>query len=258
MVALVACGGAQGNESPTAPSVPKQSSAPTAHWSYEGATGPEAWAKLEPSFSTCGGGQEQSPVDLVASALKDDQTAPKLVFAYRDVALRVSNNGHAVLSDETGSGAKIVVDGNPFELVQFHVHTPSEHELEHTHTDLELHFVHKDASGATTVVALLAKRGAENAMLAPFFSHLPGRPEEGTREVSGRIDLSALIGNRHAYWAYEGSLTTPPCSEHVHWFVLDEPIEVSAEQIAGVRTAEHGMTARPVQPLGVRHLAHVK
>lgn len=67
-----------------------------------------------------------------------------------------------------------------------------------------------------------------------------------------------MIGNRKAYWAYDGSLTTPPCSEHVHWFVLDEPIELSPEQIAAAKTAEHGATARPIQPLNARHLAHTK
>ena len=150
-----------------------------------------------------------------------------------------------------------MINGQTFELAQFHVHTPSEHEINGARADLEVHFVHKNEKGELAVVGLLAKKGAANTVLAPFFANLPDKKDSPAVTANGAtVDLAALVGNRKTYWAYEGSLTTPPCTEHVHWFVLDEPIEVSAEQIAAAKNAEHGPTARPIQPLNARHLAH--
>ena len=191
--------------------------------SYDGATGPAALAAAR-AFSACAGkGKEQSPVDLVSSE-RDRCCRRSSNSAYTTVSLEITNNGHAVVSNESGKGAKITIDGQPFELVQFHVHTPSEHEINGAPAELEIHFVHKNAKGDLAVVGLLAKKGAANPILAPFFSSLPDKTDTPPNTANGAaVDLAALIGNRKTYWAYEGSLTTPPCTEHVHWFVLDEP-----------------------------------
>lgn len=102
-------------------------------------------------------------------------TAPTLEFAYQAVPLKITNNGHAVVSDEAGSGAKITVKGQAFALAQVHVHTPSEHEIKGVQTELELHFVHKNEKGELAVVGLLAKKGAANPILAPYFANMPTR-----------------------------------------------------------------------------------
>lgn len=50
-----------------------------------------------------------------------------------------------------------------------------------------------------------------------------------------------------------GSLTTPPCTEGVQWFIMVEPIELSAAQIAGFQAAQSGNN-RPIQPLNGRKI----
>jgi carbonic anhydrase len=230
---------------------PTPRSAPAAaHWSYEG-EGAAAWPGV------CRSGREQSPLDLALPAGGAMDAAPTLAFGYVPVSLKSSHNGHTVLLDTAGQGAGLTVDGQRYELAQVHVHAPSEHTLRGEHADLELHFVHKEASGTLAVVALLARRGAKNQPLATFFEHLPSGPESGSIDVAGQtVDLGGAIGGRRTYFAYTGSLTTPPCTEHVRWFVLDDAAEVSAEQLAAVRAALRGDTARPVQPRNERRLAH--
>jgi carbonic anhydrase len=183
--------------------------------------------------------------------------APALAFGYVRVPLKVSHNGHTVLLDTAGRGAAVTIEGRRYELAQVHVHAPSEHALRGERAELEVHFVHKDASGALAVVGLLARRGAKNEALAAFFEHLPAGPEAGTVDVADQtVDLGAAIGDRRGYFAYAGSLTTPPCTEQVRWFVLDDPAEVSSEQLAAVRAAIHGDTARPVQQRNERRFTH--
>jgi carbonic anhydrase len=243
---LLGCAGTLAQPSPLSPPA-----SALAHWSYDGAGGSATWPGV------CQSGREQSPMDLTPPTDGTMDPAPALAFGYVRVPLKVSHNGHTVLLHTAGRGAALTIDERRYELAQVHVHAPSEHTLRGERADLEVHFVHQDAAGALAVVGLLAGRGAKNDALAPFFEHLPSGPEAGPLDLPEQtVDLGAAIGSRHAYFAYAGSLTTPPCTEHVHWFVLDEPAEVSADQLAAVRAALHGDTARSLQPRNGRHLTH--
>ena len=71
--------------------------------------------------------------------------------------------------------------------------------------------------------------------------------------MSSPLALDALLPETRAYYTYQGSLTTPPCSEIVRWLLLDTPVALSAEQIAAFTDIYEG-NARPVQPLGKRDL----
>ena len=76
--------------------------------------------------------------------------------------------------------------------------------------------------------------------------------ENGKAELAKQVSASDLLHANRDYYRYEGSLTTPPCSEGVRWFVLKRPAKASAEQLALVQQVLGHPNNRPVQPVGAR------
>lgn len=220
------------------------------HWSYSGDAGPENWGELSPEYALCADGSAQSPIDIRdASALN----LVDIAFHYGESANNIFNNGHTIQVN-IDAGSAIVYNGITYELLQFHFHSPSEHTIDGVSAPLEIHFVHQDPnSGALAVVGILLSEGEDdNEAYAAVFDHLPA--QVGAPEAAGEpIALAALLPEARAYYTYQGSLTTPPCSEIVRWLLLDTPVELSAGQIAAF-TAIYDANARPVQPLGRRDL----
>jgi carbonic anhydrase len=101
------------------------------------------------------------------------------------------------------------------------------------------------------VVGVMIREGAENATLEEAFGSLPSEPGDGLEPDGVDIDVAALLPNDLSYYHYSGSLTTPPCSEGVNWFVLRTPIELSKSQIDSFRTIIKANN-RPVEPLNGR------
>ncbi len=218
-------------------------------WGYEAENEPEVWGRLSPEFVLCAEGTHQSPIDL---ANPKAAKLPAVIFNYRPTALSIRNNGHTI---EAGFSAEnwIEVGGARYELLQFHFHAPGEHTVAGKSFDMEMHLVHQDENGTLSVIGVLIEQGAENAAFAPLWYHLPAVP--GAAHSSEAVTINAedlLPGARHAY-RYDGSLTTPPCSEGVKWFVLTTPVELSEAQIAAFRAIIHGNN-RPTQSLGRREL----
>ena len=67
------------------------------------------------------------------------------------------------------------------------------------------------------------------------------------------IDPSELLPADRSYFSYVGSLTTPPCTEGVRWFVLKDPVTVSSSEI-GTFTKLYPRNARPLQPVNGREV----
>jgi carbonic anhydrase len=224
------------------------------HWAYETTDeteGPEAWGAL-PGAAACAVGKSQSPVAL-ASASATARDLPNLAFAYGAVPLRATNNGHTVQFDAAGAGT-VTADGVTYTLSQFHFHAPSEHTLDGRRYPMEMHLVHLDAAGnAALVVGVFLEEGAENAALAPAFHALPRAAGETLAPAGERIDPSRLLPKDRTYFAYSGSLTTPPCTEGLKWYVLRTPVTLSAAQAAAYASLPHlAHSNRPVQPFGER------
>lgn len=231
------------------------------HWSYYGSDGPTNWASLDPAFSVCGTGFEQSPIDIkCADAISLPLPSPN--FDYHPTPLKILSNGHTV-EVEYESGSTVTAVGRTFELKQFHFHTPSEHTFEGgAHYPLELHAVHQEAgTGTLLVMGIMIKPGAAH----------PGLPAEWERVLPVAaglelefptidIDFADFLPTNPAKYVYNGSLTTPPCSEGVIWVVMRNPIEWSKAQISALQGALHdlesagrnGATNRPTQPLNGR------
>ncbi|MEX2453985.1 MAG: carbonic anhydrase family protein [Rhodospirillaceae bacterium] len=218
-------------------------------WRYDGKGGPDNWGDLSPEYRTCSAGRAQSPVDIDTPG--PARLAP-VAFRYKLSAVELANNGHAVQANY-GEGSYITVGGERYELMQFHFHTPSEHRITGRSFPMEIHFVHRNAVGRLAVVGVLVTPGESNLAARQIWDSLPAQP--GGSSGNGRTLMNArdLLPDDAKYFRYGGSLTTPPCSEQVEWFVLQHPVTFSIEQIARIRGIM-GANARPVQPRHGRYL----
>jgi carbonic anhydrase len=219
------------------------------HWSYTGAEGPSHWGELDKSFSACQLGHSQSPIDIRAPKPAD---LPPIQFAYRRTPLHIVNNGHTIQVNYA-PGSAITVGSKRYELRQFHFHHPSEERINGKGFAMVAHLVHAAPDGSLAVVAVLLGEGAENAVIANVWQHLPSHegPEQDLEDV--QIDLAGLLPADRGYYTFKGSLTTPPCTEDVTWFVLKtaEPISKSQADAFG---RIYPSDARPTQALNGREV----
>lgn len=216
-----------------------------AHWSYEGKTGPAEWGNLGPENGACSAGTTQSPVDL--GAVQPGQGG-RTQIKWQPSSLTVVNNGHTIQAD-VEKGSLIEVDGQAFELVQFHFHAPSEHTLDGKPFAMETHFVHKNKNGELAVVGVLHSVGGDNPPLTPILGAMPHKADE--KKSLPKTDLAALLPRERAMFRYAGSLTTPPCSEGVRWQVFQSPTSISEAQLRAFQEL-YKNNSRPVQPLKAR------
>lgn len=219
------------------------------HWSYEGEGGPENWGELDASYSACLEGSKQSPIDIAGAKVAD---LPDLEFGYAPMTGAVINNGHTIQVD-LKAGDTLKLGGATYNLAQFHFHGPSEHTIGGKNYPLEAHFVHKDATGRLAVVGVLIGEGAENKAFASVLAHLPEK-ENTPVELTEPLDLKAMLPAVQATYRYEGSLTTPPCSEGVAWNLMAQPITMSKAQITAITSHFAEPNNRPTQQLGSREL----
>lgn len=218
-----------------------------AHWTYEGEDGPAHWSELDHSFATCGAGHEQSPIDLNDSAIPA-AVMPPAVYWHPAEVTAATNNGHTFQVSLNKPG-KIVIDGVPYEFLQFHFHAGSEHTINGYRYPLEVHLVHAAADGRLAVIGIMFVEGKENPALSQLISTLPGT--EGSYDPDMAFDLNDLLPGSWSVYRYAGSLTTPPCSEVVSWTVFEKPLTASSDQIKVFETL-FPHSYRPVQPLGRR------
>jgi carbonic anhydrase len=227
----------------------QEKTAASTHWTYSGPNGPSHWGDLEPDFATCKNGKRESPIDIKNA--RRDSALPPIQFDYKPSPLKIINNGHTIRVDYA-PGSSITVDGKTFPLTQFHFHRPSEEEIAGRKSDMVIHLVHERSDG-TAVVAVLVKSGAENPAIQKLWANLP--KTEGKEEEVANLAINAadLLPTDRNYYTFDGSLTTPPCSEGVEWFVLKTPIEISIGQIATFAKF-YPMNARPIQPMNGREV----
>jgi carbonic anhydrase len=221
-----------------------------AHWAYVGPTGPAKWGGLDEKFSSCSVGHAQSPINIRSADAQPSATLPAINFDYKPTPLKIIDNGHTVQVNVT-PGSTITVGDTRYELLQFHFHKPSEERVDGKAYALVAHLVHRNEAGNLAVVAVLMDKGPKHPLIQAVFDNLPRVKQQETGVAGISIDLTALLPENRAYYSFAGSLTTPPCSEGVSWFVLKTPVKVSPEQIARFGRV-YAANARPVQPLNGR------
>jgi carbonic anhydrase len=219
-----------------------------AHWSYQGAAGPQTWGGLKPEFSLCSSGQRQSPIDIRGGLAVD---LDPVKFTYADSRFGVIDNGHTVQAN-IAPGNSIEIGGKRYDLVQFHFHRPSEERIDGRQFELSVHLVHKDDQGKLAVVAILMDKGQPQPVIQKVWNNLPlEKNEEAAARVG--LNLQDLLPADRRYFTYMGSLTTPPCSEDVRWVVMRQPVTMSPEQI-DLFARMYPMNARPVQQASGRRI----
>ena len=230
-------------------------------WGYAAENGPAVWGQLSQEYILCGVGTHQSPIDIVDPTPAQLQTIS--YEYYPATGVNVQHNGHTIeVAYPEGSG--IQIDGTYYQLLQFHFHAPSEHTVAGKPFDIEMHLVHQSEAGDLAVVGLLIESGRHHPAFDPIWASLPSAPLETQRIENVTVDLPMMLSPNGeipdeagqafpSTYRYNGSLTTPPCSEGVKWIVLTTPVEMSESQIAAFKAIIYGNN-RPVQPLNGREL----
>jgi carbonic anhydrase len=228
-------------------------------WNYSD-KGPDTWAENFPDDCA---GSKQSPINLTNSDLRArGPEGEQLRVKYRrQIPVEVFNNTHTIQANVPSGVASIEVFGKTYELLQFHFHTPSEHEKNGETFPLEIHFVHADEDGNLAVIGVFFKVGPTNRVLAKMWQDLPDVDDSRTITVRG-LQLKSLISTLPRATHYMGSLTTPPCSEGVAWFVLEETLRLSQDQLDAFTEIFSGEkfpegNRRPVLELNDRDLVRV-
>ena len=229
-----------------APPVMSQQHA-SAHWQYEGADGPTHWGTLDNAYRKCSAGANQSPIDI-----RDAKSAdlPAISFTYKPSPLKLTDNGHTV-QVTYAPGSFITVGNQRYELQQFHFHHPAEEKVSGRSYPMVAHLVHRNSAGQLAVVAVLLKKGTANQLVAELWKYLPTEHGKEVAPPGTSVDATDLLPPDHGYFTFSGSLTTPPCSEGVTWFVLKTPSEISSGEVLTF-AKRYPHNARPVQPLNGR------
>jgi carbonic anhydrase len=207
-----------------------QSAAQGAPWDYEGKHGALAWGKLDPAYKPCSAGRQQSPIDIRGAHL--NKALQPIEFHYIGAPVTLEHDGHTIIV-HVHPGSYILAGGVRYDLVQFDFHHPAEEAVKGKLTDMDVHLVHKSADGKQAVVAIrLAedRTTPPNAVLAALWPHLPTKAGQ-TEKVTEMVNPGGLLPPDQGYWTYVGSQSTPPCTEGVQWFVLEQEVTLSRDQL---------------------------
>ena len=206
------------------------------HWTYSGKNGPTHWG------GTCETGKVQSPIAVDSAAAKSEKLPP-LAIDYRPSTLHIIDNGHTIQVN-VDNGSTLSVGGVRFPLIQFHFHKPSEETIDGRRYAMVAHFVHRDAEGNLAVIAVPLKAGASNPLIETIWRYIPKEKEREQSFHAVSISPAQLLPANRAYFTYVGSLTTPPCTEGVRWFVLKSPGTVSLNEITRFENSTVRMLVR--------------
>ncbi len=230
------------------------------HWSYGGHTGPDHWGGLSYAWELCGCGTAQSPIDIPTGLSSSGKQAPTV--AYGSTRVRAVNNGHT-LQYSVDRGSTLTWDGSSYALRQFHFHAQSEHTVDGAPAPMEMHLVHEDADRRLAVVGFFihgtGPNDDTNLWSDGGLLHWPEATElkagDGPKTFEGPgidmgkwFDFIQSCGINH----YTGSLTTPPCSQGVDWFVVGSLHLNIPDKALEAFQKLYSNNRRPTQPLGSR------
>ena len=209
--------------------------------------GPSHWGDISPDFQFCKKGQHQSPINLVIGESTSDGIMPEVELYESVVDYKPSGNNYQLDCNGAPGGkycSTVTYHGERYHMLQAHFHSPSEHHINGADYPLEMHLVHKSEKGdALLVLGILFKLGNFSDDVQALFD---AADDQGKRVVQFPkfLDINAGL------CTYEGSLTTPPCTEGVHWLLSNHHPIVSLEQVGKYRTqVQEKINNRPVQPV---------
>lgn len=219
-------------------------------WNYQGETGPEHWPEIVPNACA---GEHQSPIDIINPIVNEALKPLDIHYSDKTSIHDVTNNGHSIQFNFE-PGDYIMVNGVKYLLKQFHFHEPAEHTINGVRFPLVLHLVHMSQDNHYAVIAIMGKEAPTNNKVYTFLDeHLPIQVNE-TKAIDQNFNMNDLFPQNKAYFTYTGSLTTPPCTEGVTWFILQNPISVSLEMIQDLHDLMPVNNYRNLQPLHNRKI----
>ncbi|OON99396.1 MAG: hypothetical protein ATN35_12815 [Epulopiscium sp. Nele67-Bin004] len=171
-------------------------------------------------------GLMQSPINIDADTSIVASTIYDIVLNYDNLIYAVEDTGHAVEAVVTGTATLM---NREFNLLQAHFHSPSEHTINGEYFDLEAHFVHSSDNGRLAVIGVLFNVGEANPQLDEILTRLANEDHDVSE-----FDIMNLLPDNLSYYHYLGSLTTPPLTENVEWYVLENTLEISSEQLEAI------------------------
>ena len=231
-----------------------------AHWGYEAGNGPSRWGELNRDWVLCAEGHHQSPVDLSGARqekfdeMKLEFPTANLTIIHQTHVIDVIDNGHTIQINYD-QGETFAIGNESYELRQYHFHSPSEHTVKGRHYPMEMHLVHISKDKKLAVIGVFIEEGRHNDAFDTIWSNLPNKTGQEIHLENVQVDIDDMLPKNKATYRYDGSLTTPPCSEGVRWFVYVEPIQLSSDQIKVFQKIFHGNN-RPTQPLNDRTLLY--
>ena len=216
----------------------------TTTWDYEGKRGALNWGKLAPDFKACSKGHDQSPIDIRGAHL--NKALQPIEFHYIAGPVTLENDGHTVMA-HVGPGSYIVAGGVRYDLIGYDFHHPSEESVKGKLSDMDVHLMHKSTDGKMAIVdlRLIEDVGNPNAVIATLWQHLP-KKAGASEKIAEMVNPGGLLPADRGYWTYEGSLTTPPCTEGVRWFVFEQEMGVSRDQVRAFSSL-FKVNTRPMQ-----------
>lgn len=223
----------------------------TTPWTYTGRTGPLNWSKIDPAYRACSQGHQQSPVAIRGAHL--NKALQPLEFHYLAGSMTLENTGNLIVA-HVNPGSYMVAGGTRYELKRIEFHHPSEHAIHGRLSDMDVDLVHASADGKMAIVSVLMTldRGESNAALATLWEHLPQVPNT-TEKVPAMVNPGGFLPADRGYWAYMGSLTTPPCTEGVRWYVMEQALSISRYQVQAIERLFR-VCSRPMQDLHGRRI----
>lgn len=228
---------------------PRPVAPPVVPWAYDGDRGPAMWGKLHPSYANCEKGQFQSPIDLRDGVGVD---LPELNFELKPSLFKVLDTGKT-LEVHYPAGAALKVLGNYHRLTHIEFRHPAEERINGKSFGMSMQLHFRDIPGRYAVVSVLLNpvAGKENPFIQSIWNHIPLVRNEAVSPPEQMVNLGQALPRNLAYYTYMGSLTAPPCTEGITWYVLKTPVEVSPEQI-GIFARLYPNNTRPIQPTNNR------
>ncbi len=239
----VTLGGGKSEAKPAAKSTSLPKPTAPVEWAYDGDRGPLMWGKLHPSYAACEKGRFQSPIDLRDGVGVD---LPAIHFDFKPSKIKLVDTGKTIEVHYL-EGGSISVMGNYHRLTHIEFRHPAEERINGKAFGMSMQMHFRDMQGRLAAVSvLLVPSGQENEFIQQLWNHIPLVRLEPVSPPDVTLDLNEVLPADRAYYTYMGSLTTPPCTEGVTWYVLKSPVGVSAEQIA-IFSRLYPNNTRPIQ-----------
>lgn len=227
-------------------------------WSYEGETGPENWGNL-PNSSLCKNGTTQSPIAIMTDSA--EMLDGQMDMNYKTSTASVMDNGHTiVVTFEEPLDNRVSWKGEDYSLVQMHFHSPAEHSIDGKFADMVVHLVHQNKDGQLLVIGVPMQGGSTESMELQAIMEAVSKSGQNDEASNGMIQIDPtqmLPTTAYGFFHYQGSLTTPTCSEEVLWFVTDQPLEIDSKQVDAFQS-HYKNNVRPIQSLEGRSVFYLK